>query len=169
MRFWIFLLILAPNWLNFSDPDIEQVRWLSKKAPLDEAACETFIELLSPYDETDPLFYGYKGVATMIKAKHVINPFRRLSFFREGKAILNEAIESDPSNSELRFLRFSAQTQAPGFLGYRENIEEDKKFLILNFSEFEEEDFKKQIHAFLMKSEFITEQEKKRLEQLHRE
>ena len=166
MRFWIILLILAPNWLNFTtDPDIEKIRSLSEKAPLDESACEQLIELLEPYDKNDPLFYGYKGVATMIKAKHVINPFRRLSFFREGKAILNEAIQSDPSNYELRFLRFSAQSKTPGFLGYRENIEEDKKFLVQEFPEFKEGDYKRHIFDFYMKSEVITEQEKKRLEQ----
>lgn len=66
----------------------------------------------------------------MMMAKHVVNPFAKLSYFKKGKNMLEKAIEADSENVELRFLRYAAQTNAPSFLGYDDHIAGDKKFLL---------------------------------------
>ena len=160
----VFLLVMGNSLV--ADPDIEEVRALSKKAPMNEDACEKLLELLEPYDASSPLLYGYKGIATMVKAKHVFNPFKRLSYFKQGKAILEEAIEADPSNIELRYLRFSAQTKAPGFLGYNDFLDTDRIFLITVLPDIERKEMKSKIRNFLLEAESTTVREKEQIKKI---
>ena len=166
MRVLIFLFLFVAGSFNVADPDIEQIRALSEKAPLDEDACELLIEILEPYDTSRPLLYGYKGIATMIMAKHVFSPFKRLSYFNKGKEMLAEAILADPSNVELRYLRFSAQTKAPGFLGYKDHLDEDRIFLIKNLPTFEQGEMKTKIKQFLLNVESTTGKEKEQIKSI---
>ncbi len=80
--------------------------------------------------ENNPLLLGYKGIAVMMMAKHVFNPFKKLSYFIRGKSMLNQAIIKAKKNAELRFLRLTAQLRAPGFLDYDNYISTDKKHLV---------------------------------------
>ena len=48
-----------------------------------------------------------------------------MKYFNRGKSILEEAIEANPLNVELRYLRYSLQKRVPDFLGYNANIDED--------------------------------------------
>jgi hypothetical protein len=43
--------------------------------------------------------------------------------------MLANAIKMDSNNAELRLLRLAAQTKAPSFLGYHQDIKRDKRFL----------------------------------------
>jgi len=72
---------------------------------------------------------GYLGAALMLSARYGINPFRKHRDFSEGKVLLEEAIAKDHGNAELRFLRFCIQSNAPRFLGYRDDLAGDWLFL----------------------------------------
>src|SRR5690606_30711737 len=82
--------------------------------------------LKSASPNKQPLLYGNKGVATMMMASHVANPFRKLSHFNEGKKMLEEAIRNEPDNLELRFLRLSVQSETPAFLKYKQHIQSER-------------------------------------------
>ncbi len=70
-------------------PSIDEIRSLYEKAVTDESACNKLIEILSPYNEkNNPLYAGYKASAIMMMAKHVFNPFSKMSYFKKGKRIL---------------------------------------------------------------------------------
>lgn len=110
---------------------MHNVRSLYQKAATEEKACEKLVNLLESNDaKQHPLLLGYKGSATMMMANYVVNPFTKLSYFEEGKNMLEKAIKDDSENVELRFLRYAAQTNAPSFLGYDEHIASDKEFLL---------------------------------------
>jgi hypothetical protein len=82
----------------------------------------------------DPLTAGYRGATLMILARHGLNPFRKYQCFRSGSRLLEGAIAREPGNAELRYLRYCIQTHAPGFLGYRHALEEDRAFLALRLN-----------------------------------
>lgn len=145
------------------NPNLEELRILYERAPQEEVATERLIELVNSGDSQNPLFLGYKGVGTMIMAKHTGNPFKKLSYFKKGKAILEEAIELESSNYELRFLRFSAQTQMPSFLGYNESIENDKSFLLSAFPGLEQGAFRDMVKSFLLQSDTLENLEKQQI------
>ncbi len=89
-------------------PSIGEIRSLYEKAVNDESACSKLVEILSPYNENNnPLYAGYKASAIMMMAKHVLNPFSKMSYFKKGKRILENAIKADEKNIELRFYQNS--------------------------------------------------------------
>ena len=162
------ILFLA-GWLSiylagFSTlPSLGLVRALHQKSASDEKACKELIELLSPYNEHNALLMGYKASATMMMAQYVFNPFTKFSYFKKGKQMLEKAIQVDSKNIELRFLRFSTQTNIPSFLGYDEHIDEDKTFLLNSLSFMTDTSLKEMIIPALVKSKYLTALEKQQL------
>lgn len=82
-------------------------------------------------------------------AKHYLNPISKLKTFNNGKKILESAIEKDKLNPELKFLRLSIQENSPSFLGYHNNIKEDKLFLIKCLPTITDDELKKIITSYL--------------------
>lgn len=151
----ISLLILAKA--TFANtPSIAEIRSLYQKAITDESACNKLVEILSPYNElNNPLYAGYRASAIMMMAKHAFNPFSKMSYFKRGKRILENAIKADEKNIELRFLRFNAQTHMPSFLGYNGDIKTDKAFLEGSFSKITDVKLKEFMLPYLKNSDFI--------------
>jgi len=71
----------------------------------------------------------YLACAVMQKAEHTIWPTSQLSHFNDGKKRLEAFIKRNPENFDGRYVRLLVQRGAPGFLGYKDNISEDKKFI----------------------------------------
>lgn len=92
---------------------------------------------------------GYKGIAYMMMARQAWNPVSKWSYFNKGKHTLEKAIKADPSNTELRYLRFSVQTNLPSFLRYSGNIEEDEQFIRTHLQQLADEDLKMRVQAYL--------------------
>lgn len=143
-------------------PSITEIRNLYEKSLKSEDDCQKLIDLLEPYKK-DPLYLGYSGCATMMMAKHTFSPFSKLSYFKKGKLMLEDAINADEKNFELRFLRFTAQTNMPSFLGYNDSIEKDKKFILNSFSQIKDVSLEDYVLPALQKSKDLTQSEKEKL------
>lgn len=159
----ILLLYCLSSFKSGTTVDIVSVRNLFQKAASHEAACKQLIRLLGPYDEKNSLLLGYKGSGTMMMAKHVFSPISKLSYFKNGKQMLESAINSDNENFELRFLRFVAQTNMPSFLGYNNDIENDKEFILNYYSHIKDAELKEYVLPSLKKSKYLTTDEKDQL------
>ena len=59
-------------------------------------------------------------------------PFNKWSYFKNGSELLDISIESDPTNIEMRYIRFLFQSEIPNFLGYHKNLQEDYNLIINN-------------------------------------
>jgi hypothetical protein len=143
-------------------PSINEIRTLYEKSLKSEDDCTKLIKMLAPY-KNNPLLLGYSGCATMMMAKHVFSPFSKLSYFKEGKAMLEDAIKADEKKFELRFLRFTAQTNIPSFLGYHDSIEKDKNFILNSFSQIQDESLKQYVLPALKKSDDLSTSQKEKL------
>ncbi len=162
----IFLLILIFCVVNSYAyiPSQSEVRLLYHEAATKEASCKKLITVLQSFDESNnPLFAGYKACATMMMANYFFNPFSKLSNFYKGKKLLEKAIEIDKENIELRFLRFSVQTNIPSFLGYKSSIAQDKSLLIKSVTTLKDLQLKQLILSFLISSDHLTLIEKQKL------
>ncbi len=153
MKFNLCFLFIFYSSLAFTNvPVIKDVRIMLHNATSNEQACTKMISLLSPFNEiNNPLFLGYRGGATMLMAKHVINPFSKLSYFKKGKLMLENAIKADYTNVELRFLRYTIQTNVPGFLNYTSEKNLDRTFIAQSLPKLKDQDLKKIISEFLLK------------------
>ena len=148
-------LILCFIWVQSiscyaSYEDVENIRMLFHKAQTSEKACLELIDRLEPYNESNNvLFMGYRASAVMLMAKHVFNPFSKLSNFKKGKEILERAIKSDLDNIELRFLRYTIQTNVPFFLNYNQYKEIDRLFLVNSLINLHDQKLKRIITSYL--------------------
>jgi hypothetical protein len=159
-----FLYIFFPLKPNASMPSMEEVRRLYVNAASDEISCNKLIGLLSQDGiESNSLLLGYKGCAEMMKAKYGFNPFSKFSYFKKGKSMLEKAIVNDAGNIELRYLRFAVQINAPVFLGYRKNIQEDKIFLLNAIKNISDVYLKQSVISILKNSDYVSKEEKIKL------
>lgn len=164
MRILVVILVIMGSSGSQQNTSLSQVRSLYQRASEEEKAGKKLLKLTEEYDEENPVFLGYYGAAHMMMAKHVINPFSKMSHFNKGKKLYTRAIGSAPENIELRFLRFAVQSEAPGFLGYKENLEEDKNFLLSHIQKVSDPELYKMIVEYLLDSKSLSTSEKEKLE-----
>ena len=160
MQQLVLVLTVILTFGSNQESTLTRVRTLYQKAPTEEAAAKALLKYTDGYDDEDPVLLAYNGAAHMMLAKHVINPFSKMSHFNNGKKIYNTAILMDSENIELRFLRFAVQSEAPAFLGYNEHLAEDKTFLMDEVLTLKDRELQKMILDYLLTSKSISPGEK---------
>tara|TARA_B110000046_G_C12962040_1_gene384976 strand:- start:496 stop:951 length:456 start_codon:yes stop_codon:yes gene_type:complete len=111
--------------------DVITLRRLFAKANVDPASNEKLIELTKHADlKKQPLLYAYHAAGIISMANHVYWPGKKYSYFNEGKEKLERVVNFAPMNVEIRFVRFSIQKGLPFLLGYYNEMEEDKQFIL---------------------------------------
>jgi hypothetical protein len=162
MKLLMVISLLLSGTGTAAGPGIGEIRQLYERSVDDEKASEKLIAMLAPYNESNnPVYAGYKAGATMIMAKHVFNPFSKFSYFKKGKAMLEKAIAKSNSDVELRFLRFTIQTNLPRFLDYHGHISADKAFIIKAFPKLTDAGLRQRITDYVKTSGDLTGAEKK--------
>lgn len=118
-------------------------------------------------EEASPLIKAYRGAGLATTSNCTSWPLSKLSRFREGKGLLEEAVSIEPENLEVRFLRYTIQKNIPDFLGY-DNLEEDRQFIMerltLQLKKGTKDDLTKRIIQYLLETKEITEEQLKDLE-----
>lgn len=163
MRACIFILLLFPLLIKARpvDSDLVKVRNLYYNASSQKERCSEFDSFITKTPQINSeLLQGYRGMSYMLKARYSYNPISKLSYFNTGKNYLDKAISTAPDNIELRFLRFAVQTNAPGFLNYFGNINEDKNVIIRGYLISKDQDLKQRIKNYMVVSKFCSKQEK---------
>lgn len=162
----IFLLILTlPAAIHAQPVTLEKARALYFSMSTEKCNSLKLAELFEKNKPGLPVLKAYNGAASAAAPECVTNPATKISWFRKGKTLLDNAAAADPSNFEIRFLRFATQDKAPGFLGYNDNLEEDKKYLISNLSKgrgiVKDDQVFRMMTGFLLKSKSLNQTEKK--------
>ena len=164
MKMLLFITAILMGVMVKDEPKVEVVRSLFYVAAENKSAAEKFSKALSNVDQnSSPVLLCYKGVAQMIQAKHVFSPFSKLERFKRGKNLIEESISRDPNDVELRFLRFSIQSNLPGFLGYDKQISRDKIKLLNGYRDIKDAGLRKCIFDFLAASKYCTAEELKKI------
>ncbi|MES2454732.1 MAG: hypothetical protein V4594_04295 [Bacteroidota bacterium] len=160
----VFLLSVKVSVRAANIPDLTEIRSLYDQSASSKTAARQLLEMLTKLDlQSDPLMVCYKGAAEMIQAKYAFSPISKLSSFRKGKLLIENAIARDRDGIEMRYLRFTIQTNLPGFLGYSGEIENDKQFLLKKLDVVNDKVLKNNIITYLSASKYCTEAERKKL------
>ena len=150
----ILVLVLAPAYTIAQDALLSEIRINIAEVFITEEMC---LKMHAAFEQTDitesVLLKGYKGGVLMGMARHHINPFKKLSYFGGGKKLIEEALTIDPYNLELRFLRLTIQTNLPEFLGYADDKENDKAFVLNGLERVQNEMLKKRMNNFISAAE----------------
>jgi hypothetical protein len=142
--------------------DLSEIRRLYGRANLSKDDAQLFCRLVQPVDSNAiPLLYCYKGAGEMLQAKYALNPVAKLKKFNLGKAWIAAAFNRDSLNLEMRFIRFSIQSNVPTFLGYRAELAGDKKFLLEHMDGCPDTALKKMVINYLTTSGELKPQDLK--------
>lgn len=128
--------------------DLEIVRKGYELAVVDESICQKMINELSKHVESN-VHLAYLGAFQTIWASHIFNPISKLKTFKRGKENIEKAVNADPNNIEIRFIRLSIQKNCPGFLGYDDNIKEDQLFLTIHKNSIQSSTLMKMVNVLL--------------------
>ncbi|MDQ3051615.1 MAG: hypothetical protein M3Q95_12065 [Bacteroidota bacterium] len=162
--FWTFSFVMGlsffaiPATAQEPSPMLKMARQEMPGAFKSEAESIALYNKIHNAPNPEPLLKGYIGAVNIARARHAPIMDKR-GYLKTGIAMLEEAIKEKPNNTELLFLRLTIQSKLPSFLGYNDNIDADKKFVLTNFSSTPSP-LKEKIAHFILKSEDFTDAEK---------
>ncbi len=168
MKYYFTVLLFLSSVATFvySQPNekelLSDIRDRLQYAFNDDKVCTALYEKFRKVSSNDPLLKGYIGGLYIARSRHV-GLLDKPSNFRTGKAMLEEAIKLKPHNIELIFLRLTIQLNLPGFLGYNDRIEDDKKFVLANYRTAPGM-LRKRMAEFIKNSDGFSESEKEGVE-----
>lgn len=121
----------------------------------------TKLEQVSP---KPPIVLGYVAMLEALKAKHAWNPYNKFSYLGKSKKTFQKAVQADPHNMEIRFMRFSVEHFLPSYLGYSKNLQQDKLVILEQLKKpSEDKEYAKSVVKFLLESKRCTPAEIKEL------
>ena len=150
LQFLFLFVFMSSN--MFATP-IEELRKLFDSAINNEQSAELLLQQSASNGIERNTLLGYKAATQMIMAKFYFNPWKKLQTFNLGKGQLETAIQIEPNNIELIFLRYMIQKNSPSFLQYNNSIASDKKILLLSINNLKDQDLKSRISNYLKTAE----------------
>lgn len=150
-------LILITFQMN--SQNLEQIRSEYPSAESSEQITQRLDEDLTNVPSEKTILMAYKGAIKTLQAKFAKKVRDKKEFFKEGVALIENAIQTDSENIELRYIRLTVQENAPRIVGYRDSIEEDKEFIINNFERSPSESVKATIRNFANISDNFDDEE----------
>lgn len=141
------VLFFLFSFVNVNITDKARINY--NKAVTDKSVCNEIIKELQGSNNVSALKIAYLGGYRTIWANHILSPIEKLKTFKEGRKLIEEAVQKESNNIEIRFIRLSVQKNAPAFLGYKSNIKEDEEFLRKNKNAVSSEILSKNIDILL--------------------
>jgi len=138
MKFrFLFLFLLFPSFHSKAESvltdEFSNIKVAVQRAIESSSVTDSLYRVLKSRDSENPLIIGYIGTLEALKAKHSWNPYNKIKYVALSQKTMRVAVERDPTNLEIRFMRFSIQHYTPSFLGFSKDLEEDRKAIIRQF------------------------------------
>jgi len=135
ISFYMYFFVVMVQAQGFSQqvsPDTVQKMFLLSME--DDAMNAELFRYLSRRDFSDDnaLMLAYKGSSRAMMARSASWPTAKYKYFTEGRDMIEKAVQLQPANPEIRFLRLMIQLNIPSFLKYN-NQDEDRQFLVQYF------------------------------------
>lgn len=118
----------APD--DATEPNLHTIRKLLVTAINSSKTTDSLYKNLDGLKNRTSLISGYIGTLQALKAKHTWNPYFKIKYLNDAEKTYKAAVTGDPSNIEIRFMRFSVEHNVPGFLGYTKNLVADRTEII---------------------------------------
>ncbi|MCY4779223.1 hypothetical protein ORI89_06150 [Sphingobacterium sp. UT-1RO-CII-1] len=155
----LFFSFSLANGQNLEMTDIRRDFKIGHK---DKDLCQRYLKELEEHANSS-VERGYEAAYHMFMANHTGNPFKKMSYFKSGRKMLEEAIQSDQNSVELRYIRLCIQYYIPSYLGYKGNVEEDKRYLTENLYKLRDDSVKDLIYNYLKGAKMYSDEELKLL------
>lgn len=93
---------------------------------------ETFLSVEKPTAK----MLAYQGALEAILTKTTWNIFKKISYLNKSEDSFNRALTLAPNDIEIRFMRLAVQYEIPEYLGFSDDMDTDKEFVVNNFQKF---------------------------------
>lgn len=113
--------------------EIRNIKVAVHRAIESSAVTDSLYLALKSESNQSPLMVAYIGTLEALKAKHSWNPYNKIKFVSLSQKTMKKAVERDPNNLEIRFMRFTIQHYTPSFLGFSKDLDEDRKAIVRQF------------------------------------
>jgi hypothetical protein len=151
------------------EPNLHVIRKLLIIAMSSKKTTDSLYANLNAVKDRSALLNGYIGTLEALKAKHALNPYFKIKYLSNSEKTFKDAVNRDPHNIEIRFLRFSVEHNVPGFLGYNKNLYADREEIIKQLDKkyyaSADKPVVKTIITFLINSKRCTSAENNNLKQ----
>ncbi|MEO6520693.1 MAG: hypothetical protein ABIN91_03385 [Mucilaginibacter sp.] len=138
MRAFFLAIALIGTWnLGHADNQQSDLKLLRKKLIIAIGSSKTTDSLynaLNHLPNKTALTTAYMGALDALKAKHSWNPYSKIKYLDTSEKLMQQAVDADPHNIEILFMRFSIQHNVPGFLGFNKNLVSDREDMIAQLS-----------------------------------
>lgn len=131
-----------------NEVSLEVVRKSYDRAATDKGICQDMIRQLEKHHESS-VHLAYLGGFQAMWAKHTGNPIDKINTFNKGKSNIDKALKQVSGDIEIIFIRYSVQKNCPGFLGYNDNITEDRNTLQKNLNNISSATLKTMVEKLL--------------------
>jgi hypothetical protein len=133
--FLSLLLLLGSTDFSFAlistqKTDIAEIRKHMIRAINSSKVTDSLYTNLNGISKKTPLITAYLGALQALKAKNSWNPYNKVKFLTLSDKTVEQAVNSSPNDLEIRFVRFSIQTNLPKFLGLSKDLPADKDLII---------------------------------------
>ncbi len=125
----IILLMLPALPERDARPGLDRVRMMFFDMDRQNCGARQLFETIRADRYASPVMQAYAGATEAASAECVKGVFEKLEFFSRGRKNIERAVERQPQNAEIRFVRFATQANLPDFLNY-DNIREDKALIL---------------------------------------
>ena len=159
LRIWsLFCFFIT---FSLQAQSIEQIRKSYTIAQNSKENTAQFYQLMQEVSSEDiPIKRAYKGDSIMMYAKYSVKNVREL--LKEGKEWVEEALNKEPENIEIRLVRLSLQEHLPKIVPYHKNKDEDKKVILDSFYS-QSKLLQKYLQDYIQSSKSFSPEEKKRI------
>lgn len=149
--------------MSFLCASVQDLRQAFLQATNSEKVMETWYQQLENKSVRTPVEEAYLAAWEGLKAKYSILPFSKLSWVEKSQKRFRSAVEKDPLNYEIRFLRLAQEVNLPSFLGYNHQ-KEDTRILLnqLKLRKYKNSDWDhvQMVIRFLLEKVSLTESDK---------
>ncbi len=169
MRIVLLCFIILSSFAYSTDLEMKFIREKFYLAVEDESELEKLEKyIIKKYSDDastyPPVILAYKGGIEALKAKHVFSPFSKFSHLMDALEMLDLAVGLEPSDWEVRFIRFSVLDNIPSVFGYNKERAEDKKIIISGIMKDDynniDKETQKGLVEYLLQSSSVTDSEK---------
>ena len=122
----VLMMIIATS---FSQTSVDRLRKAFFAMKSERCGAETLFKMANQDNYNDAVVQAYAGAGEAAMAECMSGPLDKLGTFKRGKKNLEEAMEKDAADAEIRFLRFATQANIPFLLAY-DNMRDDKQVIL---------------------------------------
>lgn len=168
----VFSSLLMTGWTAPSlamHKNVRRVFFLAGRQP---CIAKELVNMTGMDQSGAPVILAYRGAGLAMNAACVWLPPSKLRSFKMGKSAIEEAINLDPTDPEIRFVRFMVQDGTPSFLSY-DNRQEDFSMVMdlirQPTGDVDDQMFRKNVASALAETRFPNAEQQKSIETIAKE